>query len=373
MMFYGIVDLEDSALSGVISEEMPSGEDPRKDASPLSVYFTLKDVRNSARALERNALVENEPLLQFANRWDPIIEQVPVALTDQCKDLELAAWLIEALARRHGFKGLICGFNIVAILIENHWETLYPSPDEDGLETRVAPIVGLNGFDSEGTLLMPLSCIPLTEVYGEQAYSLWEFEQACEVERMDEDKRNQRYASGTVRLEDIRRAVSPSKTSFFVELLNDITSAFEAYQRMAEAIDIAVGEPQPSSHIAKKLTACIEAVRFLAGEKLSEVASLEDSAELDEVEPEDGSDSSKSNENAFSGQLTSREEAITQLRKIAQFFKQTEPHSPMAYAIEQVVRWSGMTLPDLLQELITDNEARAGYFRLTGITSELEE
>ncbi len=39
----------------------------------------------------------------------------------------------------------------------------------------------------------------------------------------------------------------------------------------------------------------------------------------------------------------------------------------MAYAIEQVVRWSDMALPDLLEELISDGDARKGYFRLAGI------
>ncbi|GDY25311.1 type VI secretion protein [Agarivorans sp. Toyoura001] len=370
-MFLELTDIDFEQLAQPLSDEQPCGEDPRLDASPMSTYFTLKDVRNTARAAERNALVDNEPLLSFANEWDPIVNQVPEVLVENCKDLELAAWLIEGLVRRKGFKGLRQGFDIARTLIENHWDNLYPSPDEDGVVTRVAPLVGLNGYDGEGTLLMPIACVPLTDLIDVQPYSLWEFEQASEVERLEEKKRTQRHNSGAVRLEDITNTVKATSGAFFVELLQDIELASEAYKKLSAAMDEAVGEPQPSSHIIKRLTDCIEAVRYLAADKLS---AAEAQASIEEILEE--SDEQPSDAEAVAGpsnQLRNRADAIQQLGKIAEFFKETEPHSPMAYAIEQVVRWSGMNLPDLLQELISDNDARTGYFRLTGISSESQD
>jgi len=369
-MFQELNDIDFAQLAQPISEQLPCGEDPRLDASPLSTYFTLKDVRNTARASERKALVDNEPLLSFANEWDPIISQIPEVLLESCKDLEFAAWLIEGLVRRKGFKGLRQGFDIARTLIEHHWEHLYPSPDEDGLVTRVAPLVGLNGYDGEGTLLMPIACVPLTDVIEEQPYSLWEFEQASEVERLEETKRNQRHAAGAVKLEDITVTVNATSAEFFISLLQDIEAASQAYQQLSLAVDEAVGEPQPSSHIVKRLSDCIEAVRYLAADKLS-AAELE--AVVEEISIESDQQSEISVPEGPSDQLRNRADAIQQLGNIAEFFKQTEPHSPMAYAIEQVVRWSGMSLPDLLQELISDNEARTGYFRLTGISSESQD
>ncbi|WP_432464170.1 type VI secretion system protein TssA [Agarivorans sp. QJM3NY_33] len=370
-MFDQLFEIDFLALAKPLSEARPCGEDPRLDASPLSTYFTLKDVRNGARAAERNALVDNEPLLSLAHEWDPIIQRVPEVLLDTCKDLELAAWLIEALVRRKGFKGIKLGFDVARSLIEQHWEDLYPSPDEDGLLTRVAPLIGLNGYDGEGTLLMPIACVPLTELVEDQAYSLWEFEQASEVERFDDTKRSQRYAAGAVRLEDITHTVKATRGSFFVELLSDIEAAMESYLLLSQCIDEAVGEPQPSSHIAKRLTECAEAVRYIAADKLAEAESQSMTQQVSMA----STDGALSAADAVSphSRLNSRVEAIAQLTTIADFFKQTEPHSPMAYAIEQVVRWSGMSLPDLLQELITDNDARTGYFRLTGIISEQQD
>jgi type VI secretion system protein ImpA len=55
------------------------------------------------------------------------------------------------------------------------------------------------------------------------------------------------------------------------------------------------------------------------------------------------------------------------LERIADFFRRTEPHSPVSYALEQVVRWGGMSLPELLKELISEESVRRDLFRRTGI------
>ena len=93
----------------------------------------------------------------------------------------------------------------------------------------------------------------------------------------------------------------------------------------------------------------------------------------DEEFTEDASSSDENNghfESNIAKQMNSRTQAIEQLDLVAEFFRKTEPHSPMSYAIEQVVRWSGLSLPELLQELITDGDARNGYFKLSGIKTE---
>jgi type VI secretion system protein ImpA len=52
---------------------------------------------------------------------------------------------------------------------------------------------------------------------------------------------------------------------------------------------------------------------------------------------------------------------------VAQFFKKTEPHSPVSYALEQAVRWGRMGLPELLSELIPDDASRVQLFKMVGI------
>ncbi|MDG2882105.1 type VI secretion system protein TssA, partial [Vibrio parahaemolyticus] len=45
-----------------ISQENPTGVDPREDVSPQSAYYRLKDQRMAARNAERNALIEEESI-----------------------------------------------------------------------------------------------------------------------------------------------------------------------------------------------------------------------------------------------------------------------------------------------------------------------
>ncbi|OAN11060.1 type VI secretion protein [Photobacterium jeanii] len=361
------VDID--SLVSPIDAEQPCGQDPRMDASPTSVYYQLKNVRNNARTAERSALIDGEPLLSFANQWRPLVERVPNILLEEAKDLEYTAWYIEALTRNYGFAGLCHGFTIAKILIEEFWDTLYPMPDEDGIETRVAPLVGLNGVEGEGTLLMPIACIPLTEFDGEQAYALWEYEQACEVERFDEEKKRYRLDQGAIELKRVEAAVEMSSSKFFIELVTDIEKTIQAYDALVQVMDQATGLSLSTSHISKRLHDALTAVKYLAGDKLEVENDI--ASEFLDISPNmPVNDAGNQTANIAQQQLNSRQDAIAELKRISTFFRKTEPHSPMSYAIDQVVRWSDLALPDLLAELIDDGSAREGYFKLVGISSD---
>jgi type VI secretion system protein ImpA len=70
-----------------------------------------------------------------------------------------------------------------------------------------------------------------------------------------------------------------------------------------------------------------------------------------------------------SGPINSREQAFRVLKDVAKFFRETEPHSPLSYSIEQVVRWGELPLPELLSELVSDSSARQALFKWVGINT----
>lgn len=220
-----------------ISQENPTGVDPREDVSPQSAYYRLKDQRMAARNAERNALIEEESIYTHSNLWRVFIEDVPEILTNQSKDLEFVAWLIEALTRLYGFRGMGVGYKLATSLIENFWDDLYPMPDEDGIETRISAIIGLNGIDSEGTLIFPIACIPLTDLGVEQAYAYWEYQQAIELERLDEDKRRNRVELGAVELSEIITTVKSTSDTFYQELITDLEFATESFNEFSQRLD----------------------------------------------------------------------------------------------------------------------------------------
>lgn len=62
-----------------------------------------------------------------------------------------------------------------------------------------------------------------------------------------------------------------------------------------------------------------------------------------------------------------RHQAISSLQHISQFFKQSEPHSPIPYLLDRAVRWSNLTLPELIEEMVSDGNSRSEISKLTGI------
>ena len=69
----------------------------------------------------------------------------------------------------------------------------------------------------------------------------------------------------------------------------------------------------------------------------------------------------------ISGAINNREEALRALAKISEFFKATEPHSTIAFTLDDVIRRARMTLPELLAELLPDETARRTFLTSAGI------
>jgi type VI secretion system protein ImpA len=358
MDYSELIDFE--LLINAISADAPSGTDPRSDISPTSQYYQLKDIRGQARANERSLLAEDEDFQALAIDWRPLSEQIPTLLCQQVKDLEYCAWLIEALCRTHGFVGLTTGFKTTRLLIEHFWPTVYPLPDEDGMEVRIAPLIGLNGYEGDGALITPILSIPLTELTAHGQFACWQYQRAADISRKDEKRQKQKADAGIASLEQIKDAVAESSAGFYQQLVQQIETAMAEFNLLSHAMDAAMnGEPQPTSAISKAMQKCLDAVRYLAADKLAQQAELS-------VEQQHDDDSAIAAD-PVQKQVQSREQVLLSLKQAAEFFRKTEPHSPISYALEQVVHWSGLSLPELLQELIDDNNSRNHYFRLAGI------
>ncbi|HMB08198.1 MAG TPA: hypothetical protein VKP69_31265, partial [Isosphaeraceae bacterium] len=65
--------------------------------------------------------------------------------------------------------------------------------------------------------------------------------------------------------------------------------------------------------------------------------------------------------------IQNREDAFRALLKVADYFRHAEPHSIVSYALEQVVHWGRLSLPELLTELIPDEAPRKNIFKQVGI------
>lgn len=354
--------LDFDQLLSPIPGDGPGGIDLRLDPSPTSTYYSVKDARSSARAAERQRLLEGQESDGSAD-WRPVLELGCAALAEKSKDLEIAAYVVEALLRLQGFPGLRDGFRLLNELVERFWEHLYPLPDEDGLESRVAPLAGLNGEGSEGTLLGPLMSTPLTQGSSVGPYSYAHFQQAQALSGLEEEAREKRIARGAVTMDQFSQAVNETAPEFFENLTKVLRECQEEFGKLNAGLDQICGErAPPTSAIRAQLDQCLDAVRTTAGHKLkSAPAAAQDGVDTAPASATGAAATRPPSE----GQT--REEAFAAIQKIADFFRRTEPHSPISYSLDQVVRWGRLPLPQLLLELVPEPAAREYLGKLVGI------
>jgi type VI secretion system protein ImpA len=367
--------LDFTGLLAPISEEIPVGENLREDYSASSAYYAIKDARNSARAAERAmaAMLGDEDEGPDPPNWSPVVEMATRILTEKSKDLEITAWLIEALVRVHGFAGLRDGFRLARELTETFWDDLYPRPDEDGLVTKIAPLVGLNGEGAEGTLVVPIAMVPITGAGSGGPFSAWHHDQAREVDQIaDEARRAARIAAGAITKEDFDTVFRETDGEFLRNLVGDIARCGAEYEKYCAALDERCGaEGPPTSSIRDALDKARSTVTFLTKGMFPEEVGVEEEPEgnagEDQVETAAVAPAVAAGTPAPAEGLQTREDAFRSLEEIARFFREQEPHSPLSYILERAVRWGRMPLPELLNELVNDESARSELFRMTGM------
>jgi len=357
-----------------ISEDNPVGDDIRDDPSPISPYYTIKDARNAARAAERNNMFDGDSS-EADDQWRKIIDLAPDILQNKAKDLEVASWYTEALIRRYGFQGLRDGFKLIQGLVDQYWDNLYPLPDEDGVETRVASLTGLNGEGAEGVLIAPIRNVFITQGNEPGPFSFWKYQQALDVEKIiDEEAKSDKAAKLGFSNADVEQAVLESSDEFFVNIRDDVTAAIEIFRDIGGKLDeyCGINDAPPISNIINILSDCQGAINHIGKYKMpsDEVAEGEADGEGGDVAA--GGDSGTVAQQA-SGPVKNRNDAFKKLIEISAFFRKTEPHSPISYIIERAVKWGDMPLDDLMRELIPDSSSRDFYGSLTGVKTDEED
>lgn len=369
--------LDIDALLAPIDDDNPAGTNLREDASPDSPYYALKDARSIARSRERSMDDSEEGVL--LPEWRTILDTAPGVLAERSKDLEVASWLTEALIRADGFGGLAGGFRLIAGLVDGFWESLYPPEDEDGVETKVAPVTGLNGEGGDGTLIAPIRRVPISLGNSAGPFATWQFDQAMELRRIDDEERRQaRIDAGAVAYEDFERAVRETPADFYIALDADLEAAQTALAAMSDALDAKAGhDAPPLGTIRDALTAVRDAVGFIMREwGKAPDAPLEpaETAAPAEAAVAAGASSAPAPAGATGvGPIASREDAFQAMLRIAEFFRKTEPHSPVSYTLEELVRRGRMPLTDLIGELIPDDDARRNFLLRAGIAPPQQE
>lgn len=346
-----------------------AGENLRLDYSPASIYQKLRDARNEARAEERARDSEGEGEVSVAEGWRHIRRLGLEALETKSKDFEIAAWLTEALVRQDGLPGLASSARLMTRLLEQYWETGYPLPDDEGsddekLEGRSAPLGGLAGGDSDGTVMQALRRAPLFRRPSGESFSVYQYEASAATAGIgDEARREARFAQGVIPL-DIIETEARFDRARLQSSVKMARAAREAWQAFQDQCDVRFGTyGPPTRRVAEVLDRMIEVATLLGG-------GAEEAAPGEEMMTADGAAAPASGGGGIGVpgfNPAGREQALRTLEQLAAFFQKTEPHSFLAYTLADAARRGRMSLPELLAEVLQDDGARTAMLTALGI------
>jgi type VI secretion system protein ImpA len=362
-----LADIDLVTLLKPFEGDSSAGADPREDFSPQAPYRALRTARNAARTTERAADADPNAEQSPPPEWRSVRQLGVKLLAETCKDLEVAAWLTEALVRAEGLAGLTAGAQLIAGLVRGFWDQgLLPPIDQEGISARVSPVEGLSGATGDGTIVQPLRKLVLFSRPDGTPVPLYGFEQSVKLRgETDANRVKQRVAAGVVPFEEMERDARVAGAAVFAALRTEARAALAAWQDMSAVFDTAAGIDGPSTtRVRGVLESILEiAARFAPPEAAAPEAAPDDAVVMDDAEGAPAAPGAK----AAHAAPQNREDMLRELGRIADFFRRTEPHSPLSYTLDEAVRRGRMSLPDLLEELVPDANARGAILTQLGI------
>jgi type VI secretion system protein ImpA len=303
--------------------------------------------------------------LKEAN-WPLVAEECGRLLRISSKDLRLAVWLTEAWGKIHGFQGLAWGYELIARLCEQYWDYLHPLPEHDDMEQRIGNLTWLVLRSAE-----VMTEIPLTSCQG-QNYSFRDHESARHHAHQLEKNPSQAdtLKKPAVTLSEFDHAHHSSPREFYVKIMPDLNQCAQALAHCDQTIDRRLALQGPSFSRAKEALSKVTAL----AERLSRDAGAFGTHNPIDTMPTAPVEATPSTVGiaSLSGTLNNRAQALEQLRQVADFFKRTEPHSPVAYLAEKAAKWGEMPLHDWLRTVIKDPSALSQLEELLGLNTQKE-
>jgi type VI secretion system protein ImpA len=326
--------------------------------------------------------------------WVQVVKLTTDALAKQSKDLQIAAWLTEGLARRDGFGGLRDGLDLVIGLIEEYWDDLYPELEDGDAELRAVPLQWLAQVLEEP--------VRKTAITGE-GHTLLEYGLSLQVpteleassDKAKKEQRQQAVAEGKPTPEEFEAGFAATPKAWYKRLVADLDESQSGLERLERLADERFGSDAPNFI---KLRDVLQQVRQLGAQLLArkletdpdppeEVPVTESAAESAAIEvggivgpaSSAGSPPSALRAPGAAAAVASLDDASARVAAAARFLRAQSPHDPAPYLLLRGYRWGelrrtpGEVDPHLLEAPPTELRSRLKGFSLDGQWNEVLE
>ena len=328
-------------LLNPIPGENPSGQDLRYDP----IYDKIREARRAEEEIQLSEEVSKSDVWGGTVKkadFPQVIKLSTEALSKRTKDLQITAWLTEALLVQERIPGLTQGLQLLRGLTENFWDSVYPAIEDDDLGMRAAPLEWVGS-----ALGSQVRRTPLTK----NKLDWFRFQESRRVPyendtRDNENKRTAReeaIAEKKCTPEEFDDGVKASGDGFYEKLTADLQSATEAVQAIESLCDEKFGRDAPNfANLKRALEDLQDAVREYW--KPPEEQSEETPATEEQVE--EGGESQSAPVAAPSRKIRAvaeepadADDAARRISGIARFLRQANAASPVPYLLLRGVRW----------------------------------
>jgi type VI secretion system protein ImpA len=329
---------ESPQLLQPITAEQPCG-DNLEDTELLSSFDAFR-LFGQPRPLDAPAEPNEKriPKPPASPEWIDIRDKALEALA-KSKDLRLLATLGTALLRTDGVPAFSETLNVAARWLDMYWSQTYPLVDEDAILRRNA----LNCFADPMAVVDGLRRVPLVSSRQHGTFTLRDVDIATHQlspgdgdAQVDENQVNAAFGSMPV-----------AELSLLHE---SVVSAVASLQKIdASMRDAAGSEATPSfDALTAQLARMGQVLR-------AQLAAHPDSSAASGVDAASGSGEGVS----ASGVVKSRQDAIRALDAVADFFKRTEPSSPIPLFLARAKRLVSKDFLEVLADIAPEAVAQA--------------
>lgn len=295
--------------------------------------------------------------------WPLVAARCEALIASRSKDLRLAVWLAEARARTHGLRGLGDGYALLAGLCDRFWDGLHPLPEDGDAEQRVGNLHWL--------LSRTPQLVKEAAVTENGLVSMASFDAARQRIGAASAAANSGWGTppveegpGLAELDAERRRNPPA---FNATLMDDARYCLDSLLELERAVDAQLGTDGPGFGGARE--ALLNAIDFIEPLAPAAAAARESGAGEAGGEARGAAHGMGGPHGAqlLAGPPRNREQALAQLRLVAEYFRRAEPHSPVAYLADKAAHWGELPLHLWLRTVLKESGAIARMDDLLGV------
>lgn len=323
-------------LLNPIPGENPSGQNLRYDP----VYDRIREARREEEALSQGAWTREVKKANFIE----VLKLASEVLSTKSKDLQIAAWLTEALIAQEKIPGLKQGLDLIHGLLANFWDTLYPEIEDGDLEMRAGPIEWVGS-----RLDVAVRKVPLTKnkfdwfQYQESRRIGYEADAAGNEAKLA--ARQAAIEEKKCTAEEFDEAVKLTGDTYYQALVADLATALESIQALEALCDSLFGRDAPNfSNLKTAVEDLQQAIREFW---LPPEVEPQPTERAEEAVPgpngNQGAAPTPRPQRAKKGtteEPTSPDDAISRVFNLAGYLRRVNAGSPIPHMIVRAVRWS---------------------------------